>query len=91
MRKEWNWNSGCNSQQPVGQHHVVHHVALADLLAAELFRSRQVLAVVVAEVVVGHNAANFDAGAHEVINEYAFDLGLPRLEVVASNLHRVKL
>jgi hypothetical protein len=51
-----------HAQQAVGQHHVIHHVALADLFAAELLRSGQVLAVVVAEVVVGHNAADLDRG-----------------------------
>ena len=55
-------SAGRDAQKAVGQHHVVHHIALADLLAAELPRSRQVLAVVVAEVVVGHNAADLDRG-----------------------------
>ena len=43
-------------QDLVGGHHVVHNVALGDLLAAERLGGLQVLAVVVAEVVVAGNA-----------------------------------
>lgn len=39
-------------QHRIGLDHVVHHVALGDLLGAELLRGRQVLPVVVAEVIV---------------------------------------
>ena len=42
--------------QPVGSHHVVHDVGLGDLLRAELRRGREVLAVVVAQVVVADDA-----------------------------------
>ena len=39
----------------VGLHHVVHHAALADLLAPKLLRSRQVLSVIVTKVIVADN------------------------------------
>lgn len=41
-------------ENAIGIHHVVHHVALGNLLGAELLRGREVLAVVVAQMVVAN-------------------------------------
>ena len=42
-------------QDGVGGHHVVDNIALGDLLGTELLGSRQVLAVVISEMVVADN------------------------------------
>mmetsp|Transcript_55487 Transcript_55487/g.133831 ORF Transcript_55487/g.133831 Transcript_55487/m.133831 type:complete len:276 (-) Transcript_55487:966-1793(-) len=51
-------------QQLVRGDHVVDNVALGDLLRPELLRRRQVLAVVVAEVVVGDDRCGLDSGTN---------------------------
>jgi hypothetical protein len=67
-----------------------------------LLRGGQILAVVVAEVIVRHDAADLDSSTDEVVNEhlenvtptcktfkqtaYALDLGLSGFEVIAGNL-----
>ena len=45
----------------VGVHHVVHDVALRDLFRSELLRRRQVLAVIITQVIVRNNASGLDA------------------------------
>lgn len=42
--------------------HVIHHIALGDLFGAELLWSRQVLSVVVAEVIVADNGGRLSKG-----------------------------
>lgn len=44
----------------------------------------QVHAVVVAQVVVGHDRGGLDARAHQEVNQHALHLGLAALEVVAA-------
>lgn len=68
----------------VGGDHVVDDVGLADFLAAELFLRGQVLAVVVAEVVVGCNGGELDAGVDEEVDEGRLHFGLAGFEVVAA-------
>ncbi|EPY31188.1 myo-inositol-1-phosphate synthase [Strigomonas culicis] len=65
--------------------HVVHDVALGDLLRAELARGGQVVPVVVAEMVVAGNALRLDAGADEELDERRLHLGLAALEVVTAD------
>lgn len=72
-------------QDVVGLDHVVHHVGLGDLLGAELALGAQVLAVVVAEVVVRRDRGQLDAGADQEVDEGRLHLGLPGLEVVAAD------
>jgi hypothetical protein len=69
----------------VGGDHVVDDVGFADLLAAELLLRGQVLAVVVAEVVVGCNGGEFDSGADHEVDEGGLHFGLAGLEVVAAD------
>lgn len=76
-------------QDAVGLHHVVHDVGLGDLLAAELLRRGQVLAVVVAQVVVADDGGRLDAGGDEEVYQHGLHLGLARLEVVAADVHAV--
>ena len=47
--------------------HVVHHVALGDLFGAELLRSRQVLPVVVAEVIVADDGGRLSRGERNLL------------------------
>jgi hypothetical protein len=69
----------------VGSDHVIDDIRLGDLLGAELLLGRQVLAVVVAEMIIGCNGGKFNTSANEEINESRLHLGLAGFEVVASN------
>ena len=72
-------------QETVGIYHVVDDAALADLLALELTLSRQVLAVVVAEVVVGGDGEGLDTSVDEELGEDGLELGLAGLEVITTD------
>lgn len=61
---------------PVRVDHVVDHVALGDLLGPELLRRREVPAVVVAQVVVGHDARRLDARGHQKVHQHRLHLRL---------------
>ena len=78
-------------QHSVGGHHVVHDVGLADLFRAELLGSREVPAVVIAEVVVRHDRRRLDARAHEEVYQDRFHLSLAGLEVVPADVRLVLL
>lgn len=69
----------------VGSDHVVDNVGLGDLLGAELLLRRQVLAIVVAEMVVGGDGGQLDTGADEEVNESRLHLCLAGFEVVATD------
>ena len=56
-----------------------------------LIGGAQVLSIVVAQMVVAHDAGGLDARRDEEIHENAFHLGLATLEIVASNEHLVLL
>lgn len=68
---------------------VVDDARLGDLLGAELGGGAQVLAVVVAKVVVRDDGRDLDTGADEEVSEHGLDLGLAGLEVVASDVDLV--
>ncbi len=72
-------------QDVVGLDHIVDDVGLGDLLGAELLVGRQVLAVIVAEMVVGSDGGQLDTGGDEEVNEGGLHLGLAGLEVVTSD------
>lgn len=69
----------------VGGDHVIDNVALADLLAAELLRRGEVLAVVVAEVVVRGDGGQLNAGADQEVDKGGLHLCLAGLEVVTAD------
>lgn len=69
----------------VGLDHVVDDVGLGNLLGAELLLGAQVLAVVVAKVVVAGNRGELDASVDEKVNESRLHFGLARLEVITAN------
>ena len=75
-------------QHAVARHHVVNYVALADLFRAERLRRREVLAVVVAQVVVAHNRHRLDARTHEEADDELRRLSLARA-TLATNDHRL--
>lgn len=78
-------------QDAVGLNHVINDVGLGNLLGAELLLGAQVLAVVVAQVVVAGNGGQLDAGVDEEVDKSRLHLGLARLEVVATNVSVVFL
>jgi hypothetical protein len=69
----------------VGSDHVVNHVRLGDLLGAELLLGAQVLAVVVAKVVVTGNGRELDTSVDEEVNKSGLHLGLSRFEVITTD------
>ena len=64
---------------------IVHHAALGHLLGAELWRGRQVLPVIVAQVVVPHDGRGLVARADKQIHEHGLDPGLARPLVVSTH------
>lgn len=69
----------------VGRDHVVDDVGLGDLLGAELLLGAQILAVVVAQVVIAGDGSELDTSVDQEVNESRFHLGLARLEVITTN------
>jgi len=67
-------------QDVVSSNHVVDDVRLGDLLGTELLGSRQVLAVVVTEMVVGRDGNGLDTGVDEEVNDDGLDLVWPDLK-----------
>lgn len=78
-------------QDVVSLNHVIDDVGLGNLLGAELLLGAQILAVVVAQVVVAGNGGQLDAGVDEEVHKCRLHLGLARLEVVATNVGVVLL
>jgi hypothetical protein len=78
-------------EERVGSNHVVHDRALGDLLGAELPLRAEVLAVIVAQVVVRRDGERLDTGVDEELGEDRLDLCLTRLEVVAADERLVLL
>ena len=78
-------------QDRVGLHHVVNNVRLGNLLGAELLLGAQVLAVVVAEMVVGGNGGQLDTSVDEEVDEGRLHLGLTRLKIITANVGVVLL
>ena len=72
-------------QKLVGRNHVVHHVRLGNLLGPELLVGAQVLAVVVAQVVVAGNRGELDTRVDQEVNQSRLHLGLTGLEVITTN------
>lgn len=52
---------------------------------SELARSRQILAVIISQMIVAHNRYRFDASTHQEVDQYGFDFGLSRFEIISSN------
>jgi hypothetical protein len=72
-------------EQWVGSDHVIDDATLADLLALELALSREVVAVVVAEVVVRRNRQGLDASVDKELSKDRLELGLSGLQIVATD------
>ncbi len=64
---------------------------LSHLFRSELLRGGEILAVVVAQVIVAHDGRRFDSGRDEEIHENRLDLRLTRFEVVAPDVNAVFL
>ena len=75
----------------VGLNHIVDNVGLGNLLGTELLLGAQVLAIVVAEMVVACNGGQLDTGIDEEVDQSRLHLGLARLEVIATNVGVVLL
>lgn len=69
----------------VGFNHVIDNVGLGNLLGAELLLGAEILAVIVAKVVVAGNGGKLDTSANQEVDESGLHLGLARLEVITTN------
>ena len=69
----------------VGLDHVIDNVALGDLLGPELLGSRQVLSVIVTEMVVASNGHGLNTRGDQPIDQNRLELGLTSLEVITTD------
>jgi len=65
--------------------HVINDVGLGNLLGSELSRSRQVLTIVVTEVVVRNDSLGLDTSRNKEVNQDGLHLSLTRLEVITTD------
>lgn len=72
-------------QDGVGSDHVIHDIGFGDLLASELFLTAEILAVVVAQVVVACDAGEFDSGIDQEIYQGGLHLGLAGFEIITAD------
>jgi len=72
-------------QDLIGGNHIIYYIRFADFLASELLGSREVLSVIVTQVVVAHNGSWFQTSGDQEIDQNRLDLGLSRFEVVSTN------
>jgi hypothetical protein len=69
----------------VSFNHVINNIGLGNLLGTELFLGAQVLAVIVAKVVVAGNGSELDTSTNQEVNKSGLHLSLARLEVITTN------
>ena len=79
------WMLALLVQDGVGGYHIINDVGLGNLFGAELPLRAQILAVIVAEVVVAGDGGELDAGVDEKVNESRLHFCLTGLEVVATD------
>jgi len=72
-------------QHAVCLNHIINNGRLGDLLGAELPLRAQVLAIIVAKVVVARNGRQLDTGVDQEVDQGRLHLGLAGLEVVAAD------
>lgn len=69
----------------VGSDHIIHHIRLGDLLRAKLLLRAQILAVIVAEMVVARNGGQLDASIDQKVHQCRLHLRLARFEVISTD------
>lgn len=72
-------------QDSVGSNHIIDNVRLGNLLRTELLLRAEVLAIIVAEVVVAGNGGKLDACIDEEVNKSRLHLRLAGFEVITTN------
>mmetsp|Transcript_7138 Transcript_7138/g.18558 ORF Transcript_7138/g.18558 Transcript_7138/m.18558 type:complete len:292 (+) Transcript_7138:618-1493(+) len=78
-------------EDSIGANHIIDHVRLGDLLRAERLWRREVLAIVVAKVVVRDDRRRLDSRRDEEVDHDRLHLRLARFEVVSTDHHIVLL
>lgn len=79
------WMLSLLVQDVVGSNHIIHDIRLGDLLGAKLLLRAQILAVVVAEMVVARNGGQLDASIDEKVDQSRLHLRLARLEIISTD------
>ena len=69
----------------VGFTAVIHNTALANLLTPELSLGAEVVAIIVAKVIVTGNRQRLDTSVHEVLCQNTFHFRLTCLEVITTD------
>lgn len=72
-------------QDAVTRHHIIHHIALGDLLAAECLRCAEVHTIIITQVIVGYDRSGLETSTHEKVNQDALHFGLTTLKVVTAD------
>ena len=78
-------------EQMVGGDHIIDDIRFADLLGSELLWRAEILAVIISEMIVGHDRCRFDARADEEIHQDGFHLRLTRFEIITTDENTMTL
>ena len=62
--------------------HVIDNVRFRNFLASKLFRCHQIVSVIVSQMIVTNNRTRFDASADQKVDQYRFEFGLSRFEII---------
>ena len=68
-------------------YHIVNDIGLRDFFASELLGRRQIVAVIVTEMIVADDRAWLDASTDQEVYQHRLELSLTRLEVISSDEH----
>ena len=63
--------------------HIIDHIAFGDFLRPELLRSRQILSIIITQVIVTDNGSGFDTCVDQEIHQNRFEFGLSGFEIVS--------
>ena len=75
----------------IRRNHVIDDATLGNLLAAELTLGTEIVAVVIAKVIIARNRERFNASIDEELGQNTLELCLSRLQVVTANERLVLL
>jgi len=78
-------------EETVALDDIIDDTCLCDFLGTELCRRAEVLAIVVAKVIVRDDGGDLETSTNEEVSEDALDLGLTTLEIVTSDVDTVTL
>lgn len=72
-------------EHPVGFEDVIYAASLGDLLRTELLLRREILSIIVAQVIVTHYRSTLDSCSDEEVSNGGFDFGLACFEIITND------